>query len=222
MASVASSAPLQSALGAAGYLVLAAANAASYIAAAGIVLRWSAPKLSTIPLNTSSIQEGVSPWPQQARRGTYHQLLHDRALTLVCVVNLVFVLCTSVLTVLLAVYLTTVLRSPVWLSGALFTLATVLIVAAQGATTRYVSHYNRASVLKASAARFAASFILLWVLAHAAEWLVVPGLIVSIVVFTIAEMLEGPHGPAIHEIALNEQSCTLGCADTARPRVACG
>lgn len=202
--------------------MLAAANAASYIAAAGIVLRWSAPKLSTIPLNTSSIQEGVSPWPQQARRGTYHQLLHDRALTLVCVVNLVFVLCTSVLTVLLAVYLTTVLRSPVWLSGALFTLATVLIVAAQGATTRYVSHYNRASVLKASAARFAASFILLWVLAHAAEWLVVPGLIVSIVVFTIAEMLEGPHGPAIHEIALNEQSCTLGCADTARPRVACG
>jgi len=97
-----------------------------------------------------------------------------------------------VLTVLLAVYVTTVLRSPVWLSGLLFTLVTVLVVVAQGATTRYMRRYRIPSVLKTSAACFAVSFALLWALAHAPGWLVVPGLIVAIVVFTIAEMLESP------------------------------
>ena len=111
---------------------------------------------------------------------------------MVSATNLVFVLCSSVLTVLLAVYLTRVLAAPVWLTGVLFTLNTVLVVTAQGVIGRKVNAFYRPRVLQAAAGCFAISFIMVWALASRPAWLTIPGLILAITVFTAAEMLEGP------------------------------
>lgn len=175
-----------------GYLVLAAANAASYLLAAVLLLRWRDPTADPSSHAGAASRQAGAPDPGQQRRGGYRALLTDRGLLLVSGTNLVFVLCTSVLTILLAVYLTTVLGAPVWLSGALFTLDTVLVVTGQGAITRMVSRYHRPTVLKAAAGCFAASFVLLWALSSAPSRLLVPGLVVAIAIFTLAEMLEGP------------------------------
>lgn len=50
----------------------------------------------------------------------------------------------------------------------------------------------RIHVLQVAAGCFAISFVILWALASAPSWLIIPGLIIAITVFTAAEMLEGP------------------------------
>ena len=176
-----------------GYLLLAVANAVSYLIAAGLILRWRAPTGSFAYHQALSTRVTEMAAPQLHRaRGSYRLLLADRGLLLVSGTNLVFVLCSSVLTVLLAVYLTRVLAAPVWLTGVMFTLDTVLVVTAQGVISRKVNAFHRPRVLQAAAGCFAISFIMLWALASAPAWLTIPGLIVAITVFTIAEMLEGP------------------------------
>lgn len=175
-----------------GYQVLAAANAASYLLAAVLVLRWRDSTVGSSSHAGEASRRAAAPDPRQQRPVSYRALLTNRGLLLVSGTNLVFVLCASVLTILLAVYLTTVLGAPVWLSGALFTLDTVLVVTGQSAITRMVSRYHRPTVLKASAGCFAASFVLLWALSGAPSWLLVPGLVVAIAIFTLAEMLQGP------------------------------
>ena len=103
--------------------------------------------------------------------------------------NLVFVLRSSVLTVLLAVCLTRVLAAPVWLTGVSFTLDTVLVATAQGVISRKVNaFFYRPRVLQAAAGCFAISFIMLWALASAPAWLTIPGLILAITVWMLRSL----------------------------------
>jgi MFS family permease len=160
------------------YLVLAAVNAASFLLAALLVMRWKVP--------------AATPTEAPAERASYRQLFHDRALLLVTVVNLAFVMCANVLTVLLVVYVTTTLHQPAWLGGALFTVNTIMVSTLQTITTRGVRNVSHVGVLRAAALCWAGSFVLLWALSALSGWVVIVGLFLAIVVFTIAEMLQDP------------------------------
>lgn len=166
-----------------GYLLLAGINAVSYLFAAVLVLRAEVP-----PSNHAGGAATDAPAP---RRG-YRRLLTDQGLLLISGVNVVFVLCTSVLSVLLAVYLSQVLDAPVWLGGLLFAMDTVLVIVGQAVITSRMAGRNRSHVLIGAAGAFMVSFALLAVLAHVPRWLVAPGLVLAVAVFAIAGMLQGP------------------------------
>ena len=170
------------------YLLLAAVNAASYLLAAILVLRWKVPAEGDPRMD----RHHTPPSHQETARGSYRHLLRDRALVLVAGVNVAFVLCLSVLTVLLAVYITRVLSLPAWLAGALFTVNTVLVVIMQTATTQCVRGYRPMRVLQAAAGCYVAAFLLFWALTITLHALLLAVLLAAIVAFTVAEVLQGP------------------------------
>jgi MFS family permease len=175
--------------GRAGYLALAAVNAASYLIAGMLVL---CARIADRPPKRSTPSAGTSQDDAPPRRPGYRRLLTDRGLLLISGVNMSFVLCTSVLSVLLAVYLSTALHTPVWLTGALFALDTAFVVTCQATIVNRVSGRDRVHILTVAAGGFAASFALLWALAGVPGWFIVPGLIIAVTVFAIAGMLQGP------------------------------
>jgi MFS family permease len=170
------------------YLLLAAANAASYLLAAALVLRWK-PAAERDPRPR---RRDAQPARREIEHGSYRRLLRNRALVLVTGMNLAFVLCGSGLTVLLAVYVTTVLGLPAWLAGALFTVNTVLVVVLQTVTTRRIRGYRQERVLQAAAGCWIAAFLLFWALTVTPRPLLAAVLLAAIVVFTVAGMLQGP------------------------------
>jgi MFS family permease len=167
------------------YLMFAGLNAVSFVVAAALILRWQPS--AVVPEEESPPAAGAGP-----RQLGYFRLLKDRGLAAITGINLAFVMCSNVLNVLLLVYITTVLGKPAWLGGAVFTVNTILVSVAQAATTRGVRRFSDSRVLQAAAICWALSFLLLWGFSVAPKGLIVPGLFLAIVVFTLAEMLQGP------------------------------
>jgi predicted MFS family arabinose efflux permease len=172
-----------------GFHVLAAADAASYVAAAALLFRFR-PSPRSDPRTLSPQARPASGPPPPAPR--YAQVLADRRLWAVTGVNLVFVLAESVLSVLLMIYVIQVLREPAFLGGLLLTLNTVIIVAGQTSITAAFRRRPPRRLLQAAALAFALSFTVLWAITDAPRGLVVPALVVMIVLFTLAEILESP------------------------------
>ncbi|WP_328603337.1 MFS transporter [Amycolatopsis sp. NBC_00345] len=166
------------------YLAFAGLNAVSFVVAAILVVRWRHPDV--VGTAATARQGATNPF------GGYRQLLRDRALAAVTGVNLAFVMCANVLTVLLVVYVTTELHQPAWVGGALFTVNTILVSTTQTVTTRAAGGLSHATVLRLAAVLWGASFGLMWLMAAAPGWLVIPGMFLALVVFTIAEMAQDP------------------------------
>lgn len=163
---------------------LAVLDATSYLLAAIFLLRWK-------PAAPAETQTAPPATPPPLSVG-YRRVLGDRKLLGVTAINVLFVLCCSVLTVLMSVYVVTTLHEPGWLAGLLYTLYTVLVVAAQTSLTQHTRPYPAPHVLRGAAVAWIASFSLLWLLGAGPRDVVVPGLLLAIVAFTLAEMLEGP------------------------------
>lgn len=173
--------------GTGGYYLLAATNAASFLGAGGLVARAHVPHQANVVRETAPNQTKQS----HAAAG-YRQLVTDPTLLTISAVNIVFVLSNSVLSVLLAVYLTSVLHTATWLSGALFAGETVLVITAQASITSRANRYPRTNTLTVAALCYVVAFALLWSLAAATAWLVAVGLIVFLAAFAFAGMLQGP------------------------------
>lgn len=186
------------------YLAFAAVNATSFVITAAMVLSWRQPGGVTSGADapagrgtdapagrgTGSLAgRGTGSLAGRSRTGA---LLTDRALLLITGVNFAFVMCDNVLSVLLVVYVTTVLRESAWLGALAFTVNTLLVSLAQGIVTKRAKHFSHSAALELAAVCWALSFVLLWGLDAAPPWLLVPGLIVAVVVFSVAEMLKEP------------------------------
>jgi MFS family permease len=163
---------------------LAGLDASSYLLAAIFLLRWK-------PAATAQTPTAPTAAPPPPRVG-YRNVLSDRKLLGVTAINAVFVLCASVLTVLMSVYVVTTLHQPAWLAGLLFTLNTILVVAAQTSLTQRTRLHTAPRVLRGAAIAWIASFTVLWLLGSVPRDLAIAGLIIAIVVFSFAEMLHGP------------------------------
>ena len=125
-------------------------------------------------------------------RGGYRAALADRRFVRLAAVNLLFVLAMMAPEVLLTVYLVRDLHQQAWLSGVLFSLSTLLVVICQTALSRAAGRLRPAAVLRLAAGGWAVSFLLLWVLEAVPAAAAVPGAATAIVIFTGAEMLQGP------------------------------
>ncbi len=164
-----------------GYRALAAANAVSFLLAATLVLRWSRRE-PTQPAHAR----------KKADRGGYRTALTDGPFLLLTAMNVLFVLCMTVLDILLALYLVRVLHEPVWLSGLLFAANTVAVAVFQTAVWALFQDRRPVRVLQLSAAVWGSSFLLLWLLAALPGSVAVPGLFLAIAVYTVAELIQGP------------------------------
>jgi MFS family permease len=176
----------------AAFHALALVNAVSYLTAAVLLLRWRPPR----PDPRAAAVPMASPAAAAPAAVDYRTVLADRRLWALTVPNLVFVLCQSVLSVLLSVYLVDTLHEPAWLGGVLYTVNTVLVVVGQTSLTTLTSHRDAPRLLRLAALSWAGSFAVLWALAAVPH----PGLgplpAVALagfgMLFTLAEMLAGP------------------------------
>ena len=176
--------------GAAGYYLLAASNAVSFVLAGSLVAGARVPEHR--PASPEPERKHTSNTDERGRTMRYRQLITDPTLLTISAINIIFILCNSVLSVLLALYLTTVLHTAVWLSGALFAGETILVIGGQAAITNRANRHPRPAVLTLAAISFAGAFALLWSLSATASSIVVPGLITFLAAFAFAGMLQGP------------------------------
>jgi MFS family permease len=171
------------------FRVLAAVNALSFFAAAALYLRWQPPARAT---GTRTSGTAGQPGGGQPGAPGYRTVLSDGRLWRVTGVNLIFVLCASALPVLLAVYLVDTLHQPAWLAGVTFAVNTFLVVAAQTTVTARTRDRPAHRILQLAGAVYAGSFVILWALSAAPETAILPLLLVAVVLFALAEMLNGP------------------------------
>lgn len=169
--------------------VLAAANALSFFAAAALYLRWHPPADAT-----GTRTSGTADHPGGGQPGApgYRAVLADRRLWRVTGANLIFVLCASALPVLLAVYLVDALHQPAWLAGVMFAVNTFVIVAAQTTVTGRTRDRSAQRILQLAGAAYAGSFVISWALSAAPGTMIVPLLLVAVLLFALAQMLNGP------------------------------
>lgn len=177
-----------------GYRLLAAANAASFVLAAVLVLGWSRGRSPGDPERAGGAPSRAGRPAATARGGLggYRAALSDRPLLLLAAVNFLFVLCMLALDVLLVVYLTRDLHQPAWVGGVLFAANTAVTAAGQTVTSRLVQPLRPARALQLAAAAWAASFLLLWALSAVPGPAMIAGAFFAIAVFTVAEMIQGP------------------------------
>jgi MFS family permease len=134
--------------------------------------------------------------------GAWGVVLRDRPYRLLWATQLTYSTSMMVLNFAMPVYATTVLHLPGWVTGAVFTLNTVMVGFGQGLAVRAMTGAVRWRVLLLANAVFAGSFLLML----GASWLSVAlatvVLLVGSVVYTLGEVLGGPvHGALSAEAA---------------------
>jgi MFS family permease len=166
-----------------GYRALALANAVTFLLAALLVWR------SRVSLGGGSARK--SEVVNGSRRG-YRAALTDGPFLLLTAMNVLFVLCMMVLDVLLALYLVRILHEPVWLSGLLFTLNTLTVAGFQTPVWALFQHRHPVRVLQLSAAVWGLSFLMMWLIAPLPGAVAIAGVFLAVIVFTVAELIQGP------------------------------
>ncbi|MFF2073534.1 MFS transporter [Kitasatospora sp. NPDC058162] len=160
--------------------LLVVLNAASYLLASVLLAGWRPP-------TTTAVQEaGV------AETGGYRAVLGDRRYLLLVAVNLSFVFASMILSMLLAVYLTTGLHRSASVAGALLVLNGVQVVLTQGVVARRLEGRRPTRVVAAGALLNAFAFGLFALLAAAPGWAVLPGLFLAMLVYNLAETVATP------------------------------
>ncbi|MER7753339.1 MFS transporter [Kitasatospora sp. NPDC097643] len=161
---------------------LVVANIASFLASAVLIAGWRPPAGGPV---TAADAE-----PEAA--GGYLTVLRDRTFLGVLAANLVFVLAALVLNVLLAVFLVRGLHQPAWMAALLLTCNTLVVTLLQTAVAGRAESLPRARVIRAAALLYALAFGGFGGLLAAPGWAVLPGLLLAILVYTLAEMLQSP------------------------------
>lgn len=168
-------------------------NAISYACAALLLLMWKPEPFDEEPPDVtgpeSDSTETVAP---QKERAGYGVVLRDRVYLRLVAVNFVFVLSAMVLNVLLAIYIVESLAGLVWLAGALLTVNTLLVATTQTVVSGWVERHAASRALILAAVTNAVSFAIFGLAGVLPGWLVIPGLVLAIVLFTLAELVQSP------------------------------
>ena len=172
-------AALLAAVGDTGFHLLVAGNAVSYALAAVLIATWRPPR----------VEVPVQPHHEPERNG-FRAVLRDRTFLALVGLHLLMVLAMVAPTLLLAVYVTRSLGGPTWGAALLFALNTAVIALGQTTLTRHIEHRDRVRVLALGTTLYAASFVLLAALVAMPSGLVLAGLVVFMLVFTLGEMAE--------------------------------
>jgi MFS family permease len=168
------------------YAGVVVANAASFLFA--FVLLLAAP-----------------PTPRTGHRSpedAWGVVLRDRPYRLLWAAQLAYSISGMVLNFAMPVYTTTVLGLPGWVTGAVYTLNTVMVGFGQGLVVRAMTGARRWRILVLTNVVFAASYVLLLGASRLSLVLATGVVLGGSVVYTVGEMLGGPvHGALAAEAA---------------------
>jgi MFS family permease len=171
--------------GTAGYRLIVAVNAASFAAAAVLLLAQRTPSASTEPAEPSAPR---SPRPQAGWRA----VLTDRPYAGLALVNVAYATSTLALTVLLPVYAVVTLRLPGWVPGVAFTINCVLIAAGQGPVVAALQGRRRSWALQLSALLVVASTPVMLLARIVPTSVGIATVLLGVVIFTAAELIDSP------------------------------
>lgn len=179
--------------GTAGYTRVVALNAVSFLVASALVATWRPP---FNPARGPVTDRAPAPDPSVKRAG-YKEVLADRAYLGVLATVCVFALCDLALTVLLSAYVIEARGLPSWQPGVLFAINTVLVMLAQTMVAKAVERHRRPRVLQVAAVLWAVSFLLFAAVPRGSAGPAFAALVVGMIVFTTAELLQAPTSSAL-------------------------
>lgn len=158
------------------YAAVVLANAASYAVAFVLLL--------AVPAT-----ERTEHRPQPGSWGT---VLRDGPYRVLWCAQLAYSTSMMVLNIAIPVYATTVLELPGWVTGAVFTVNTIMVGLGQGLVVRGMTGAVRWRILALSNVVFAVSFLALLSASAMSMWLAVVVVLASGVVYTAGELIGGP------------------------------
>jgi MFS family permease len=168
------------------YAAVVVANAASYVLAFVLLL--------AVPPTAATGHRAVA--------GGWGTVLRDRPYRLLWCTQLAYSTSMMVLNFAMPVYATAVLGLPGWVTGAVFTLNTVMVGFGQGLVVRAMTGAVRWRVLLLANSVFAASFLVMLGASRLSVALATAVMLVGSVLYTAGELLGGPvHGALSAEAA---------------------
>ena len=158
------------------YSTVVLVNALSYVVAFALLL--------AVPPTVRAAHRAVE--------GAWGTVLRDGPYRLLWVTQLVFSTAMMALNFAVPVYATTVLGLSGWVTGAVFTINTVMVGFGQGLVVRAMTGARRWRVLLLSNLVFAASFVVLLGASRVSVALATAVMVVGSAVYTVGELLGGP------------------------------
>ncbi|MGX7761324.1 MFS transporter [Streptomyces angustmyceticus] len=122
----------------------------------------------------------------------YRAVLKDTRYLRLVATNLSFVFASTVIAVLLAVYAVDTLHVGAWIVGVIVVLNAVMVALLQTLASRWIEARRPATVLVLALLLNAAAFTVFGVLLVLPGWAVIAGLLLAVVLYTVAEMLSSP------------------------------
>lgn len=159
------------------YLIAIAANAVSFVA--------SAILLSRDPGHPKAAAE-------EHDEGSKGQVHRDGPYLLLIGANTLFAFCSTILGIGLPLYIVQGLEAPAWLIGPLLAMNTLLGATCQGLAVRATRRFRRIRVLVVAGLIWAVWGVVTAALGWAPLWLVLPGLVIAVLTYSIAELIHAP------------------------------
>ncbi|WP_241238360.1 MFS transporter [Nocardioides pantholopis] len=140
-----------------------------------------------------AVPDAARPAPaDRARPGSWGDVLRDRPYRTLLTVQLAYSVAMMVLNVAIPVYATTVLGLPGWVTGAVFTVNTLMIGLGQGLVVTAATGRRRWRVLVVANLAFAASFLVLLGASALGVAVATAVVLIGAIVYTVGELLGGP------------------------------
>ncbi|MGW2025586.1 MFS transporter [Streptomyces decoyicus] len=127
-----------------------------------------------------------------APSGGYRTVLKDTRYLRLVATNLSFVFASTVISVLLAVYAVDNLDVGAWIVGVFVVLNAVMVALLQTLASRWIESRRPVTVLVLALLFNAAAFVVFGTLLVLPGWAVIAGLLIAMVLYTVAEMLSSP------------------------------
>ena len=124
--------------------------------------------------------------------GGYRTVLTDTRYLRLVGANVCFVLAPTVIRVLLAIYAVDDLHVGAWIVGVLVALNTAMVAVFQTLASRWIEARGAARALVLALLCNATAFVLFGLLLVLPGWAVIAGLVVAMVLYTVAEILSSP------------------------------
>ena len=158
------------------YAAVVIANAASYAVAFALLLAVPATHRGT----------------HRQEPGSWGSVLRDGPYRVLWCAQLAYSTSMMVLNIAIPVYVTTLLQLPGWVTGAVFTINTIMVGLGQGLVVRGMTGAIRWRILVLSNVVFAVSFLVLLGASAMSTWLAVAVVLGSSVLYTFGELTGGP------------------------------
>ncbi|MER6310124.1 MFS transporter, partial [Streptomyces sp. NPDC001657] len=124
--------------------------------------------------------------------GGYRTVLKDTRYLRLVATNISFVFASTVISVLLAVYAVDYLDVGAWIVGAVVVLNAAMVALLQTLASRWIEARSPVTVLVLALVFNAAAFVVFGTLLVLPGWAVIAGLLIAMVLYTVAEILGSP------------------------------